>query len=105
MNVNLLPLSLLLTSLDLALSCIQLLSELYGTVESIKMHFTLKSAIFIPTTKFGLSLPLSEIYFDMQILSNVHASIHCFTFTSQYLSNGRVQRSFTENQAEIPDIL
>ena len=60
---------------------------------------------FYPPTKFGLSLPLSEIYFDIQILSKILSSIHCFKFTSQYVLNGRVQRSFTENRAEIPDIL
>jgi len=58
---------------------------------------------FYPPTKFCLSLPLSEIYFAIQILSKILSYIHCFKFTSQYHFNGRVQRSFTENRAEIQD--
>jgi hypothetical protein len=94
-----------LSLLNLPASCMQLLSGLYCTVNSIKLHFSVTSAIFYPATKFCLSLPLSEIYFHIQILSNIHSSMNSFKFTSQYVSNGRVQRSFTEKRAEIPDIL
>jgi len=83
----------------------QLLSVLYGTVDSIKFNISVTIAIYYPATKFGLFLPLSEICFDIQILSHILWSINCHKFTPEYLSNGRVQRSFPENRDEIPDIL
>jgi len=83
----------------------QLLSVLYGTVDSIKFNISVTIAKFFPAKKFDLFLPLYEIYFDIQILSHILWSINSYKFTPEYLSNGRVQRSFLENRDEMHDIL
>jgi len=76
--------------LTLPVSCTQLLAGLYGTVDSIKFNISVTIAIYYPATKFGLFLPHSEIYFDIQILSHILSSINSYKFTPEYLFNGCV---------------
>ena len=82
----------------LPVSCTHL-SGLYGIGDNIKFSFSETIAIFFPATKFRPFLPLSEIYFDIEILSHIISSINTHTFTPKYHLNVRVKRSFPENRA------
>ena len=71
LKVNLLPLSLLLISLDLALSCMQLLSGLYGTLDSIKLNSSVTSTIFLSTYKIRpLPAPLWNLFWYSDIIQH-----------------------------------